>query len=436
MSAQPPTENKLNLVIVTRDFPYATGETFLAPEIRALQARGVRVVIVPRGPSGPLFNQAFREFTTPGISRHLLTLAILWGALIMALCRPRRALAAVLPLRKSRTVRMLLLNLAAVPKGLWLARQCGLWGVQHIHCHWLGTTSTMAQLAARVAGLPWSFTSHRWDIPENNLLAAKMADAAFCRFISASGVAMAREVGFPDGVKPEVLHLGVDIPPAPAVDVETGRTIAFCPGFMIPVKGHGYLIEAMALLKQRGGRQELWIAGDGPLEHDLKAQVSRLGLQQTVKFLGRLPHGELLDLYRQRRIGMVVLASLDLGNHLHEGIPVSLLEGMAYGIPVIGTATGGIPELLGGGAGVLVPPANAEKLAEALDTVSSDLRLRRALVEAGRQRVLAEYEAGEVADRLLAAFQVNHLPVPGAAARSAVSPTATQSAMPPPTNTI
>ena len=67
--------------------------------------------------------------------------------------------------------------------------------------------------------------------------------------------------------------------------------------------------------------------------------------------------------HHNREADIVVLPSLDLGKHLHEGIPVPLMEAMANRIPVISTQTGGIPELLRDGAGIMVSPGDAAALA-------------------------------------------------------------------------
>ena len=75
-------------------------------------------------------------------------------------------------------------------------------------------------------------------------------------------------------------------------------------------------------------------------------------------------------MYREGRVGMVVLPSVDLGNNLHEGIPVALIEAMSYNIPVVGTHTGGIPELLEGGAGLIVPDKDPAALADAIERSS------------------------------------------------------------------
>jgi len=110
-----------------------------------------------------------------------------------------------------------------------------------------------------------------------------------------------------------------------------------------------------------------------------------------------VPHEKLLELYVREDIGAFVLPSLGLDGDLHEGIPVSLMEAMAFGVPVISTETGGIPELLGGGAGIIVPPADPAALAAAIARLAADPDLRRRLGERGRERVEEAFSVQAVA---------------------------------------
>ena len=84
-----------------------------------------------------------------------------------------------------------------------------------------------------------------------------------------------------------------------------------------------------------------------------------------MRFVGQVSHTQILEMYVANQVRAVVVPSIDLGNNLHEGIPVSLMEAMAHGVPVVSTTTGGIPELLADGAGILVPPENPQALADA-----------------------------------------------------------------------
>jgi glycosyltransferase involved in cell wall biosynthesis len=83
---------------------------------------------------------------------------------------------------------------------------------------------------------------------------------------------------------------------------------------------------------------------------------------------------------------------------------VALIEAMAHGVPVISTRTGGLPELLEGGAGVLVPPADAGALVEALGRVLGSVEVRAELARAGRQRIAEEFDVAAIARELARRF--------------------------------
>jgi glycosyltransferase involved in cell wall biosynthesis len=120
--------------------------------------------------------------------------------------------------------------------------------------------------------------------------------------------------------------------------------------------------------------------------------------------LGTVPHAELLAEYRDRAPDCVVLPSLDLGGGIHEGLSVALVEAMAHAIPAISTTTGGQPELLGQGAGVLVPPRDVTALAAALGGVLGSPDLHTELSRAGRRRIEQEFDVDIIADELVRRF--------------------------------
>jgi phosphatidyl-myo-inositol dimannoside synthase len=122
-----------------------------------------------------------------------------------------------------------------------------------------------------------------------------------------------------------------------------------------PYKGYQFLLPALARCRQAGLALRAVLVGDGRFRPGYERMARELGLDAVVTFAGAVPWGaplfELLD-----RADLFVLASLT------EGLPKALLEAMARGLPAIGTAVGGVPELLP--AESLVPAADAESLAE------------------------------------------------------------------------
>ncbi len=142
------------------------------------------------------------------------------------------------------------------------------------------------------------------------------------------------------------------------------------------------LIDAVGRLRASGRRPRLVLAGDGPLRESLRAQAEAGGLAGTVILPGNVE--DLGDLFQAA--DMFVMSSL------WEGLPLVLLEALASGCAVVGTRISGIDEILGGGegasgAGLLVPPADPDALAEAVASLIDDPQRRAVLGAAGRALV-------------------------------------------------
>jgi len=146
--------------------------------------------------------------------------------------------------------------------------------------------------------------------------------------------------------------------------------------------GLEYLIEAFALLKKRLKEYplKLLIVGKGSLEMELKEKAQSLGIQGDVVFTGYISPIEVP--FYQNMLTISVFPSLN------ESFGVSVVEAMACEKPVIATNVGGLPEVVENNVtGIIVPPANAEKLAEAMETLVRDEQLRTKFGKEGRQRV-------------------------------------------------
>ena len=395
----------MRVVYVTQRLPFGAGETFIIPEIGALLAEGHEVMIVPLRSGEPVLHDDVDALVAR--TRVLPRAGGVAAAVLLALARhPRRTISGFWRLRRTRPRRRMIANLVATAQGLWVARVARAWGADHIHAHWAHLTATLAMGASTASGIPWSFTAHRYDVVLNNLLDQKLRSARFGRFIAREMLAVAGRLVGPGAMsRAVVLHMGVPLPPAPLEDgSERPQPVVLCPAKLVPVKGHRHLLDAAASLAARGLAFELWLAGDGPEADGLARRADQLGLAGRVRWLGLVPHAELLRLYGERRVDCVVLPSLDLGGGLHEGISVALIEAMAHGVPTIATRTGGLAELLGGGSGVLVPPADAGALADALERVLRSATLRSQLARAGRRRVEEEFDVVAIGRELARRF--------------------------------
>lgn len=380
----------LRLLYVTARAPFGRDEPFVMDEIAALRRRGHDVRIVPLLPAGGIVHGAAKDWL-PQTERPWPWSPRVLGAALLELLRAPRACLAALRLLLTPRPRALLANLLFFPKALWLARRARALGTHHIHAHWATTPAAVAMAAATVAGLPWSFTAHRYDLERNDLLARKARAAAFLRVISRHGERRARQLIADPRVRIDCIHMGVPLPAAARITrAPRSPAVLLCPARLVDVKNHAGLLRAFAQVKAPA---ELWLAGAGPLRQAIVGAIRALGLR-NVRLLGALPHARVLELYERGSVDAVILASTV------EGIPVALMEAMAAGVPVIATSVGGVPELTGMGAGMLVPAGDDARLAWAIEELLRDPALRARLAKAGRARIVRRFSQERSIDRL------------------------------------
>ncbi len=149
-----------------------------------------------------------------------------------------------------------------------------------------------------------------------------------------------------------------------------------------PVKGHRYLLQAAASVVRQFPNAHFVLVGTGELHAALLEQAAELGLSANVHLLGQRPNAAQLA----PAFDLAVLASL------HEGLPNTVMEAMAAGVPVVATAVGGVLELIKDGAtGYLAPAADAARLAEKLLQALADEPGRAQVAARGRAFVLDQF---------------------------------------------
>jgi glycosyltransferase involved in cell wall biosynthesis len=317
--------------------------------------------------------------------------------------------------------------LGIFPKSVRFAYEMAASGVTHVHAHFATHPALAAFIIHRLTGIPFSFTAHAADIQvDRRMLDRKIEAASFVVAISEwNKELMARECGEAAREKIHVIHCGISPevfdpelcekesrrPPAfscleeylqsglwGGTPVRTGldsgegprRLELISVGSLEEYKGHRYLISALRLLHELGLEFRCRIVGEGPLRRELTAHIARAGLRERVELLGGRPRPEVAR--RLAEADVMVLASVPTPSGKQEGIPVALMEAMASGLPVVSTAISGIPELIESGeTGLLVPPADAFSLADAIEQLARNPDLRARLGEAGRRKVMREF---------------------------------------------
>jgi glycosyltransferase involved in cell wall biosynthesis len=248
-------------------------------------------------------------------------------------------------------------------------------------------------LAARQLGVSWSMTAHAGDIYGNRALRDKADSSSFVRVVSEVGRSAMLALSVPlDRVR--LIHLGVEVPESPCLSVAERRpvTTGVCAASLIPRKGHEYLIRAVARLRREGLRVEFDLAGEGPERASLSALANQLGVGAQFHFLGHVPRRDLLDRYERCAYDLMVLPSSGVGSAA-EGVPVSLMEAMASGIPTVATDSGSVYELIHRDSGLLVPPGDDQALADALRRLITSPEARAAASRSGRDIILSDFNA-------------------------------------------
>jgi glycosyltransferase involved in cell wall biosynthesis len=194
----------------------------------------------------------------------------------------------------------------------------------------------------------------------------------------------------------EAIHNPVIVPGQPAWEQRRPGQVVFL-GKLGPNKGSYDLLEAASMLLARRRQLELMLGGDGEVQQT-RARVSELGIGEHVKVLGWVGP--------EQRNALLASASVFVLPSYHEGLPMSILEAMAAGLPVLATPVGGIPELLTDGVeGYLVQPGDVEGLGRCMQSLLDDQALAQRMGAAGRRKIETTFSAGAVLPRVEKIYQ-------------------------------
>ena len=323
--------------------------------------------------------------------------------------------------------------LAVFPKAVCFASEMKAGGIVHVHAHFASHPALVAFIIHRLVGISYSFTAHGSDLHrDRRMLGQKIGEAAFTVTISEyNRHVMAAECAAEDRHKLQVIHCGVDTQlfrPSSfgsAGARETSPLSIFCVGTLHEVKGQTHLIRACRLLSGHGIDVVLNFIGDGPDRQALRRQAVEAGMADRVVFHGEKTHAQVADLLRAADV--VAAPSVPTRTGRREGIPVVLMEAMSTGIPVVASRLSGIPELVEHErTGLLVPPRDAQALANAFRRLHADPSLRHRLGQAGRFKIMREFDLFTNSAALAELFEMEDRATRGA--RAPAGPSAVESA--------
>ncbi|MBD3418842.1 MAG: glycosyltransferase [Chitinivibrionales bacterium] len=307
-----------------------------------------------------------------------------------------------------------------IPKAAYFARKMDELAIPHAHGHYAAHPGLAVYCINKLTQATCSITMHAHDIfVERPMLRQKLASAKMLITISNFnrqyiGHLLGNEVMN----KIHIVRCGVDLQLfQPRMQRSKGSVpVLICVASFKEYKGHKYLFEACAMLKQEGIKCRCRLVGDGVLRKQLHEDVIHLKIDDIVEFAGELPREKVLAELENATV--FVLPSVIARTGKMEGIPVALMEAMAMKLPVVATAISGIPEILVNNKnGILIREKNSRELCRAVMSLIADVEYAARLGESARATIEQDYDQKKNVAALYRLFEMNlekakHQPVP------------------------
>lgn len=376
-------------------------ETFVRNEIAAHEAAGLEIEIFSLR---PLESWQFQQPMVP-VRASVTELPVLRGKKDLA-----RALTEA---RKSLSGLSTALEWAGGEKrrslihALQLACQIRAKNIDHLHAHFASSATTVTRLAARFAGVSYTFTAHAHDIFHESVqqgdLRKKLSDAAAAITVSDYNCDYLKKIHGLAAARLRRVYNGLDLKQFPYHEPRQRPPHIIGVGRLVEKKGFRALLEACAILQKRGRRFHCRIIGSGPLNKALSSQIEQLGLQGKVELLGSLPQSEVV---RHMVAASVLAAPCTIASDGdRDGLPTVLLEAMALGTACVSTDVTGIPEVVQDEVtGLVVPRDDSEALAVALERLLFEGQLRTRISRRARRLIEVDHDIHHNAAQLRSIF--------------------------------
>lgn len=391
----------MRLAYFTNTYPRAT-DTFIRREVIGLRERGFEVLTFSVRKAGADHDVDEEIIEEKNNTHYLLPCSPikLFASQLRALCSQPKSFLQTLCLayKTSRPgIKGHFLQLIYFVEAILLADLVKEHKVEHLHNHLGDNSGTVTLLAAKFADITYSISIHGPHIFFDALHWALDTKTANASFISCIGHYCKSQMMLythkQDWDKFKIVRCGIDLSqfkyrePAKKINklVYVGRLSA--------EKGVPVLFDSLQILKSRGYDFELNLLGDGDARQELEASANEYGISEQVQFAGFVDQKTIADTLKSSDI--FVLPSFA------EGIPVSLMEAMAMGVPVIATYVGGITELvIDKVTGQMVYPSDPEGLANAIAYYIDNPDECKRISKTAREKVTAEFNIDDQVDKL------------------------------------
>ncbi len=262
-------------------------------------------------------------------------------------------------------------------------------GIRHVHAHFAGMAARTGFWIDKFFPVTFSFTAHANDIfaPRDFQIGLdKLVDAARLIVTETDYAERLLRERFSDSAnRIQRIYNGLDLTLFKRADFSSTPPLIVAVGRLIAKKGFADLLRTCWLLMERGQSFRCEIIGEGPLEQELREQITQLDLEGRVELPGVKPQHEIRELLAAATV-FVMPSVVDPGGGM-DNLPTVIMEAMAAGLPVVSTSIGGIPEMvIQNETGFLVSPGDAAALAGAIEKMINDCLLARKLGQAGHER--------------------------------------------------
>ncbi len=401
------------LGMILKGYPRIS-ETFISNEILLLEKLGFNIRIISmRQPRESFSHQSVKRIKAPvDYLPETLLLPLprfLYHNILLAQKNPSVYAAALktawrrfLRTRKIATIKHLL-QAGYLVNHLSPGRE-----IVHFHAHFAHSPASVAMFASQLSGIPFSFTAHAKDIytSDPRQLSEKIDSARFvvtCTEYNRNHLlTIAKGAATSIGRVYHGTNLSlftekkIESPASPYHVLTVARLTA--------KKGLPTVYRALRILCDRGIQLQHTLIGDGDQRKKILSLIKKLKLNHFTRWLGTQPHNVVLEHYRHA--DLFVLGCEVAPNGDRDGIPNVLLESMAIGVPVVATRISAIPELVQDGkTGLLVPPGSPQQMADAMLRLLTEQELRRKVIEAGRARILQEFDGSVLIGELAAIYR-------------------------------
>lgn len=278
--------------------------------------------------------------------------------------------------------------------------------VDHIHIQWIHSAGTVGMYGAWLLGVPYSFTGHAVDLFRDRVaLKDKIRRAEFIVCISNFHREFYKQYGASDD-KLHIVYCGINPDDFAFRRMpREGRPRIISVGRLVEKKGFHLLIDACRVLADRRLDFECVIAGDGPLEGELREQVARLNLSDRVNVTGKAILQEELPDFMAAADVFAQPCVWSKDNDV-DGTPRTLMEAMACGTPSVSTRLAGIPDIIEHDeSGLLVEPGDVPGLADAIQRIIEDPALADRLARGGREQIVRKFRVDDCVEPLVALFR-------------------------------